>query len=137
MNFHGFLSDSASLLVLPRRVLSLGPGTQKKAPGLWASSSSTSGRSRDPRTSASGSVPSANSHTTHGTKPGGHWGKKKGETFEPHGKNFHGTPRPVEEGKSPPVTVPPRGWGRWDAEGRDGTLWVGGLSSIPGLPLTT
>ena len=34
-------------------------------------------------------------------------GKKKGGTFEPHGESSTGTPRPAEEGKSPPMNHGP------------------------------
>lgn len=43
--------------------------------------------------------------------------------LEPHGESSTGTPRPAEEGKSPPKeSWPLLGGGQWNREGRDGAL---------------
>lgn len=55
-------------------------------------------------------------------------GKKKGGTFEPHGESSTGTPRPAEEGKSPPMNHGPSWEGGNEIEREGMGLWGMGLS---------
>lgn len=62
-------------------------------------------------------------------------GKKKGGTFEPHGESSAGTPRPAEEGESPPTRHGPSWEGGNEIEREGMGLWGTGLSVILALAI--
>lgn len=77
---HSFLSDSASLPVFLWRVLLLGQGTQGRPASFGRSPRPALGSPETLPTSGSGSVTSADPHTTHCTSLGG--GQEEGEDVQ-------------------------------------------------------
>lgn len=111
-------------LVLPRRVLLLtdpppatpdGPGGTQQRPlfsGYCLLPAQASGEPLGRQDPALHFLPVHLRHPAQGLGICG--GKKRRETREAHGGSCHGIPRPVEGGKSPPITAPPGG--QWDPE---------------------
>lgn len=104
---HSFLSDSASLPVFLWRVLLLGQGTQGRPASFGRSPRPALGSPETLPTSGSGSVTSADPHTTHCTSLGG--GARRGGRCSNPGERFHDTPKLAEDGTCLPVTGPPEG----------------------------